>query len=187
MSYEHSQLDLHRIYAYAKRVAKETRKKLNPGFTLEWGEPKSVEVQDTKEVKQLFGLITRQETVMRREMVSNPIASIEDHWELHRRNYHVNSSRSEYSEGYYWVLLPGGELKYVWKWEEYLLEARYMKRGGSVETMSEEHILRLDRRPKSREQHHGGVHAWGDREDGPIIKHAKGVGISLALKNLLNG
>lgn len=78
----------------------------------------------------------------------------------------------------------------IWDWEEFTRWDNGMTRFEkecTAKLMAEKDILRLDFADK-RYDHSlsgNGTKFWGNREPGRRIRHAKGVGLSVALKGLL--
>ena len=200
-SYEASRLEWSRIRAYAKRVAYATRRPTESGISYSKTEHETV----TKrvEVKHgLFNLFTKVENKPKSVAVNRRVDVVGPHWVLERRHHHIehntkhrNAVHQETThEQHYVILLPDGSLKKVVLWEEENLHTEY----GKTTFFATHHHLVTDLRDsdaqamdfENRHSEHGthgkGTKTWGDREPGRrLLTHAKGVGLTQALKRLL--
>ncbi|WP_146617500.1 hypothetical protein [Arthrobacter globiformis] len=140
-----------------------------------------------------LGLRSKTVDVQRAVVTSEEVVG--PHWVLHQTWHNIESKErgiyTEYYEQKYWVLQKDGCLLKVWRWEE----AKVFSSGTRVENdltasaMTEDDILMLDRSfpPYEKGKHGSSFKCWGNREPQQIVRHAKGVGMSLALKALLEG
>ncbi|NQX04986.1 hypothetical protein HQQ82_09260 [Rathayibacter sp. VKM Ac-2856] len=190
--YNHSSLDQSRINQYAARVAKECKKEtIAPILKREMR-------TEMVTAERRVGLFRRREMYQTTQNIPVDIEIIGEHWLLFQTNHHIEeretkSRYSEYHEMTTWVLDRRGRLLRVWKWEEYkkwgesLQDSRFSQ-DIEIRQMNDDDMLRLDYSSPQREV--GGsnskLHWWGTREAGKLIRHAKGVGISIALKQLLD-
>jgi hypothetical protein len=140
----------------------------------------------------ILGLRTRMVTT--NEERETQVEVLPSHWELFRTTHWIEDRRagttSEYNEQNLWVLTEGGDLLYVWKWEEYARPPG-SDRGRfdsevTVTPMTKERMLQLDHAHPSYDHRRGAFHCWGSREPGRLVRHAPGVGISLLMKRLLS-
>jgi hypothetical protein len=200
-AYEATALDWSRIHAYAKRVARETRKPRAGAISYTTTEyqtlTKRVEVKHG-----LFDMFTRIENRSERVAVDRRVDVIGTHWLLDRRGHHIenntghrNDTQQETThEQHYVVLLPDGALKTVAVWEVQFFGIRNGK--SNFYTTQKHHVVDLTDRDvrvmdfeKCHTEHPAdrfGTRVWGDREPGPrLLAHAKGGGLIQALKRLL--
>ncbi|MEU7524682.1 hypothetical protein AB0A74_03010 [Saccharothrix sp. NPDC042600] len=188
-SYDKTELDLNRLIQYAKKVARECRSTPIPERTRR--KQKSVPDTVTRRAG-LLGLRTEVAQVTRTVQVSERV--IGPHWVLRRTNHHIESQEAgkaiEYHEQNYWVLQEDGTLSKVWEWEEFTRwpdGTTRVEQDCTATPMTEADILRLDHldRQYDNSDSRSGTKIWGNREPGKRIRHAKGVGLSMALKELL--
>ena len=150
----------------------------------------------------LFSLLTREESKSERVAVNNLVTVVGPHWVLERRNHHIErntrhrntTQQNTVQEQHYVVLLPDGRLKKAVVYEEENLRTENGKStylGGhehSLNDLSDRDVEAMDFEVRSYEDgNHGrGTKIWGDRERGRrLLSHAKGVGLTQALKRLL--
>ncbi|GLY53117.1 hypothetical protein [Lentzea sp. NBRC 102530] len=187
--YDDSALDVARLRRFAERVARETRVPPRPEITRRV--TKSVPSTETRRAG-FLGLRTETVTTTKSVQVAEPVLG--PHWVLRQTHHHIEShdrgKEVEYHEQNYWVLCTDGSLWTVWVWEEFTGWSDGTKRlenDSTAEPMTEDKILRLDFDDRYREEreHGRGTKFWGNREPGRRVHHAKGVGLSKALKTLL--
>jgi hypothetical protein len=187
--YRTADLDIPRLQRYARRVAGEAGPPTHSPMLKT--EQQNVIVQRTRQVG-FLGL--RRETYDVTESRPINVEVVPPHWQLFHTNRWVEESNhhvaSEYNEQHYWMLTGAGDLLYVWTWEEHRRAAQSI-RGDlthdiSVSSMSSDNILELNHDHLTFNRHHGQTHEWGNGVVGKRTRHAPGVGLSLALKNLLN-
>jgi len=188
--YDASRLDMGRLRDYAAKVARSTTAALSiPVF-----QQRHQSVQVRRERKK--GWFGGTETYFETEMRTSHLKLLDEHWQLLRlvgNQEETNYPRKvqEYHEEMIWALLPDGSLHYVRIWDEftkYENTAGQFEYGASAEPMTEEKVLELDHDHPYYEHHDGraGVHWWGELHTGRRRAHARGVGLSLALKKLLD-
>lgn len=188
-AYDDSVLDLARLRRFAGRVARDTRVRPSPAMTRQV--TRSVPSTETRKTG-FLGLRTETVQTTKSVQVSEPVVG--PHWVLHHTNHHIEShDRGKYVEFHeqnYWMLCSDGTLWTIWDWEEFTRwndgTTRFEK-DRTAEAMTEAKILRLDFADRNTQQgeHGHGTTFWGDREAGHRIHHAKGVGLSKALKALV--
>ena len=177
-----------RLRAFAKRVARDTRKP--PAGAVRERLVKT-ETYHEDESYGFLGLRTRQVRKTRTVDAGSKII-VDAHWVLHRTYHNIDKyepwGHSEYHEDLYWILLKDGSLKKYTKWFEERTIQPSRQDGYSLHEMSMADIERLDFDDKSRETGRSdrGTHTYGNRDPGKLLRHAKGVGLSIALKNLLS-
>jgi hypothetical protein len=183
-------LETAKISAFARGVAAETV--MPPVGSLTREVTKTATVSEIRKGG-LFGLKTKTVQVPRTTTVREEVVGA--HWVLHSTYHNIETNQrgtySEYFEQNYWILQNDGALLKVRNWEE----AKKTSSGISVETdltawpMTEEDMLALDHDFPSYERgrHGSDFKCWGNREPGRVARHAKGGGVSLALKALLEG
>ncbi|WP_328617234.1 hypothetical protein OHS18_13410 [Amycolatopsis sp. NBC_00355] len=202
-AYNASTIDWSRIRAYAQRVAREARTPAEKGISYTTTEYQTVTKQ--VEVKHgAFNLFTRVENKSERVAVSKCVDVVGSHWVLERRHHHIECNTKERTytnqetthEQHYVVLLADGSLKKV-----ILMETENMNtaHGRSTFFATHQHHLRdlsasdveamdFEKRHSEYGTHGRGTKNWGDREPGKqLLSHAKGVGLTKALKRLLPG
>lgn len=190
---------MQRLERYALKVAQETQALRRPALTYE----KSDTVYDTRIERKLFGLSKKVSKVPR--TVTTNVEILGPHWVLDRRDYHKRSVvitqdrriEEEYDEWDYVALLVTGELRFATKIESITTTSSSSQptfyredNRGSARKLRESDVLDLDfsRPPFDRTSRSRGTETsvWGDQvARGRLIHHAKGVGLSLALKRLL--
>lgn len=176
------EFDIARMRRYAARVAAEATTPLQkPIFT---AGTVNVAVDQKRRVG-FLGLRRETHTVVERR--TGQVEIVPPYWVLFHTNHWIedkaSGAGSEYNEQNYWVLTENGALMYVWKWEE-CKDGRFESDVTATE-MSPEKMLHLDYAHPRYDLHQGKLHIWGDREAGKSIRHAPGVGLSLALKRLI--
>jgi hypothetical protein len=200
-AYEASTLNMARIFAYAKRVAKETRKPMEADIAYTTTEYKTVARQ--VEVKGgLLNMFARLETQSERVLENRRVEVVGPHWVVERRHHHIrhttkgrNFTHEEtHHEQYYAILLPDGGLKMVVLMEEENFHNEIGK-GGLFSTqrhsvndlsVSEVGAMDFEKRYYESRTDRWGHKNWGDREPGKrLLTHAKGVGLTQSLKLLL--
>jgi len=202
-AYNASAPDWPRIHAYALRVAREIRTPAESGISYTTTEYKTV----TKRIEVKHGflnLFTRVENKSERVAVDNRIDVIGPHWVLERRHHHIERNTKERTythqetthEQHYVVLLTDGSLKKIILTETENINTAH---GGNTSFVAHEHHLSelSDRDVEAMDfekchseygTHGKGTKTWGDREPGTrLLSHAKGVGLTKALKSLLPG
>jgi hypothetical protein len=183
-------------------VARETKRPLNPPVT--YTKRVSIDVPVERRTGGLFGFGARTEVVNERRSVDQVVEALGPHWVLDEREW----TGVHYREGYYsakiedvthaysiLALLPNGRLVYLTVTEDRVREyqetqTRLLRQEfeHSCGEANEIHILKLDFEKRYTE--------WGSREKGRsvgtnkepgkrLLHHAKGVGINLALKSVL--
>jgi hypothetical protein len=188
--YDATTLDLARLRNYARKVARECRR--TP--VAERTRKVAKSVPDTITRRGGF-LGLRTETLRVTRTVNATERVIGPHWVLRQTNHHIESDErgkaTEYHEQNYWVLQRDGTLSKVWEWEEFTRwpdgRTRF-EQDCTVKPMTEADILRLDYEDRSQDNsgRGGSTTYWGNREPGKRNRHAKGVGLSVALKALLD-
>lgn len=171
-SYDPTTLDLNRVIAYARRVARETRAPQRPAIHGK----QSGTSQDGGSSVELFGA----------------------HWGLldaisNGETFDSPRLLAEWQARKHWILTPTGELYFVFYEEEFAAHGGARgswKVSSTVRPMTTHDILEMDYdhpqrstgRPRTKEEH-----SWGNLNPGRLQAHAAGVGMSLALKRLLDG
>jgi hypothetical protein len=200
LTYDASSIDWHKLRHYARRVAKET--KLPPSLPITYA--KVVEEDVEIQYPGFLGFFARTKT--ERRDVRKMIEAVGPHWPLDQRSWDYslfvktqNGSEKDERERVREViaLTPKGDLVYV--------EVRTEMAQGrgplytwtterithTTEPVAESHIIRMDFQRKSRSRFRRGRYGeqyTDDRERGDrLITHAKGVGASLALRDILGG
>ncbi|MCX2966842.1 hypothetical protein GIY30_02325 [Gordonia sp. HNM0687] len=187
--YAASTLDTRRIRAYARRVARET--------TTAPAEPltKCTQVYvPVVKIRSVGFLGLKKETYTAHETHERSIEVVGSHWVLFSTRHFITQGKCkrhkayEYEETNSWVLATNGELLKVWQWGDFtLFNSGVTKRESdcTVRAMTEDDILELDHDHKFTHYEDRSGHYRGDRQAGRIVRHAKGVGLSLKLKQLL--
>lgn len=208
--YDRSRIDWDRLRKYAKRVARETT--LTPAQPIQYTIKTEESVVHTREERTGFlGMgKPRQVQVTTTRPASKTVTAIAPHWCLCERSWHHKETTSPSRGGgvtveeethsrIYLVLLTTGELKSAWVQQTELTHWGGGGRSGyreetthGIGNPTEEDICRLDFERYYREfkERRGNVqhHYWLDRDPGrKLLKHAKGVGVNLALKAILEG
>lgn len=187
-AYDSTRVDMRRLQDYAKRVARETRR------------PPSAPVRERlikdesyleEESYGFLGMRTRH--VRRTRTVDAGTKLVVDaRWVLHATYHNIDQYQSwghqEYHEDLHVILLRDGSLKKYTKWFEERTVQPSRVDGYSLTEMSVADVERLDFEDRYREtgRHDRGVHTYGNREPGKLIRPRKGMGLSLALKKLLD-
>lgn len=202
-AYDTSRIDWQRLNKYAQRVARETKLPLNPALTYSKRVWTDVPVERRKD--SLFGLWARTETVNVRRGVDQNIEALGAHWLLDTRHHHIEDTQKrstirvqETTHEYHTLaLLPDGTLMKVCILETEVLNFGNVRSGlvhqekdHTSAPPREWDITAIDFEKRYQEwgTHNGGKKSWGDREPGKrLLRHAKGVGINLALKDVLQG
>ncbi len=202
-AYDASRIDWDRLKRYAQRVARETKVPLRPPVT--YNRRVSTVVPIERRTGGLFGFGVRTEVVNEHRTVDQIIEALAPHWLLDYRHWHREDNRrhggvriQETTHAQlYLALLPDGRLVKVVVTEEEVMEFGAMRSGllrrdfeHSFGEATEWDITPLDFEKRYREsgRHDVGMKIWGDRDPGQrLLRHAKGVGINLALKDLLEG
>ncbi|MEV4859903.1 hypothetical protein [Streptomyces ossamyceticus] len=200
-AYEASTADWKRLRAYARKVARQTRRPLAAAIGYTVTDYRTVERQVVREHGP-FGLFKRTETRSERQPFSRHVPVIGQHWVLEVRHQNIEKNvggrgghhQETTHEKTTYLLLPDGELKCVAVWEE---ESVHTADGRTQIVVDTSHHVRdigdrdlrtFDFEKCHREygRHGRGTKTWGDREPGKrLLVHAKGVGLSAALKRLL--
>ncbi|SMH50544.1 hypothetical protein SAMN06295885_3569 [Rathayibacter oskolensis] len=196
--YHRTSLDWPRLAAFARRVATETRVPPTPAWTYEATVRERVKTREAS--TGFLGLGARPaaytETVTRATQVVLP-----RHWVLDRREWHYRSTfrgggvtvEERIDTAYVSALLTTGELKWAWlsrteTWNHGSSGSRLVVPEESTHSMEPltAHATDFDFERRHHDSEWSGSHSWGDRDPGARpIRHAKGVGLSLALKALL--
>jgi hypothetical protein len=202
-AYNASTIDWPRIRAYARRVARETRTPAENGIFYTTTEYQTV--TNPVEVKHgLFNLFTRVDKKSKQVTVEKRVDVVGRHWVLERRHHHIERNTKERTytnqetthEQHYLVLLADGSLNTV-----VLMETENMNTAHGRTTFFATHkhflsdlsardveVLDFEKRLSEHGTHGRGIKTWGDREPGTrLLYHAKGVGLTKALKRLLPG
>lgn len=196
-SYDASAIDWGRLSRYAQRVARETALPPSPPYV------DQVPATSTRAVERSTKgfLRLRRRTIQDVETVttSSEVVVLGEHWPLHQWYWHHERTErhggrvtietiSEYAKT---VLLATGRLALLLVHEEELVaSSRYVGKTvtNSVRDLEESDVTRLDFAHNYTENNFaGGLHVWGTREPRQRLRHAKGVGINLALKAVLEG
>jgi len=188
--YDPSRLDMGRLRAYAGKVARSTKVELSAPIM----QQRHQNVHVRRERKK--GWFGGTETYFESEMKTSRVELLGEHWQLLRlmgSQEETNHPRKvqEYHEERIWALLPDGSLHHVRLWDEftkYENMAGQFDYGASEGPMTAEMVLELDHDHPYYEHHDrgGDVHWWGELHAGRRRAHAPGVGLSLALKKLLD-
>ncbi|MFG1869263.1 hypothetical protein [Micromonospora arborensis] len=200
-TYEASVADWPRLRAYAKRVARETRKPVEGPISYATTEYQTVEKERVRKSGP-FGLFTRRELTSQQQPVTRRIDVVGRHWALDTRHYHIERNTRQRGgthqeithEQHTFLLLPDGALKHVVLYEEEVMHVErgatraFVKHSHSVRDVDDYQLKSFDFEKTYAEHgtHGRGTKTWGDREPGRrLLVHARGVGLSLALKRLL--
>ena len=207
-AYDRTTIDWDRLRRYAKRVARETSLSLSD--TIEYTVRTHETVTSTERRRGGFlGLGTpRQVKVSQVQPVSKSFTVVGPHWVLSQRSWHHDEKRhhdgmtiqEETHSQTYLLLLPNGNLQSAWKQETSTMQWGSRIRSGLLHSETthncgdptDNDICKLDFERYYREwkQREGNIehHYWMDRDPGrKLLKHAKGVGVNLALKAILEG
>ncbi len=201
--YDASVLDMARLTRFAQKVARTTRQPKQPPITYETTET----IYDTHTERGFLGMGRPKEIRTPRTIVK-VIELVGPHWLIDQRQWHlrevskVGGTRveEEQHEQIYRVLLPTGEMLMAWTSETTVVNIGgpgrsglvHQEKGGSSHALSERDVIDLDfeKRYAERTSRRDGREFtnWGDRDPGGFpIRHAKGVGLSIALKKILDG
>lgn len=200
-AYEASAADWRRLRAYAKRVADQTRRPLAPPITYSVTDYRTVERAVTQRSGP-FGMFNRTVTRSERQPFTRQVTAIGPHWVLDQRHQNIEKNHTDRTsrhqetthEEITYLLLPDGSLKYVAVWEEetvHISDATprvVIDRSHHMRDIGDGELKAFDFEKVHREygRHGKGIKTWGDREPGKkLLVHAKGVGLSMALKRLL--
>lgn len=199
--YDSSLLDMDNLNRYAKRVAQSTHAPLDSPITYTEFET----IYKTHTTRGFLGL--GKKDVRSPETITKEIEAVGPHWKLSTRDWHKQeisksngggTEEEETHEDIYVVLLPTGRflvvIRSTTEFSRYgePRTASYYRTDSKASTrqLSASDVLDFDfeARYKERTSHYNGakITVWGDRERGRLLYHAKGVGLSLALTNLLN-
>lgn len=199
-AYEQSGVDWPRLHAYAKRVARETHKPVERKITYSETIYENVPVERPK--RGPLRMFQRTIVENHRRRSTQVIQVADEHWILDKRHHHIekntNRTGTKYqetiNEQISFILLPDGALKHVALYEEEFTsvsKGEHAYRGDrshSVRDLNEWDLRSFDfeKRYAEHGSHGVGTKWWGDREPGRrLLVHSKGVGLSLALKRLL--
>ncbi|MBH5135539.1 hypothetical protein I3J14_36525 [Streptomyces sp. HB-N217] len=184
-AYERSELDWTRLRRYAERVARETRAPRRTRQVVERSER-------TRQVRSgPFGLFTRQETYT----VDVPRTETDDFWVLQSRSWHKkerghgNQADEDQSAWYeYCLTVQGGLVVRVTSETEVFPKGAPMfsDRTTSDRPMTAEDVALFDFEALRYHREEGRVTVETDRDPDHkrLRHHARGVGLSLALKRL---
>lgn len=208
-AYDQTTLDWDRLRRYAKRVATETRLQPSPAIQYTYSVRQNVKHTEQRPGGFLGLGKPRQVHVTTSQWVDKKVTALGEHWVLNHRTWHRVDTTSPSKgttleesthEGIYLVLLPAGALKTVVVSTTTVLHFGDPRTTGLVQSEAhhssrdpdEEDICLLDFETHLRDSHqrHGTtqIHTWTDRVAGNrLIRHAKGVGVNLALKAILEG
>lgn len=188
-SYEQSILDRMRLVKYAQRVARETRTPSSPAIS------KSEQVRQTVTRQRSVGFLRlRTEQYTAYETQTRQIEVIGPYWPLFTTQHWVDRKPSsrfqsyEYEESNVWALAQNGTLWKLWLWTSYTVNRAgpdEQESDATAKEMSDEDILELDREHQFSSLEDRDGHFRGNRHPGRVIRHAKGVGLSLIMKDLL--
>ncbi|MFI9452470.1 hypothetical protein [Amycolatopsis sp. NPDC052450] len=202
-AYYASTIDWSRIRAFARRVARETRTPAENGIFYTATEYQTVTKQiETKHG--LFNLFTKVEDKRERVAVSKRVDVVGRHWVLEERHHHIEHSTKDRTytvqetdhERHYVALLADGNLKKIILTETEVMSNTHGRttvfttHKHSLSDLSGSDVETMDFEKQHYETGTGstGIKAWGDREPGNrLLRHAKGVGVTQALKRLLPG
>ena len=207
-SYEQSRVDWPRLRAYPRRVSQQTRLPLRGPAT--YSSPTEQTTYRT-ETRRAGFLGRRLETIKVPEIISTAleVEALGRHWLLanrtrNRRETTMDGSRvaaetSEYAS-YTYALTPDGELiKLVLVREEQLYHhlsnsEHHEQIHHSAEPFSDSDVESFDFDhsffDQTQKYDRGKIQAWGDSHNPHghrLLRHAKGVGLTLVLKELLEG
>lgn len=202
-AYNNTSIDWTRVRQYASRVARETPLPLErpwqyavTGLASEIARPAS---------RGFLGIGARSET--RRMLATSGIVEVlPEHWVIDRRGWNrretsrFSSTRVEEndSEDHVYALLSDGTLKVavlttneVWNYRGGKAELVIAPTSSHVvNELNDYHASVLDFEKRYYDGSNSGrpTYSWGDRDPGKrLIRHAKGVGLNLELKRILDG
>ncbi|MFD5269490.1 hypothetical protein [Streptomyces sp. NPDC058335] len=185
VAYEQSELDWNRLRRYAQKVARETRA---PRGTRQV-------VERSERVRQVrsgpFGLFTRQETYT----VDVPRTETDEFWVLQTRSWHKkergqgNQADEDLTELYdYCLTVKGGLTVRVTSETDAFFKGAltFSDRTTSERPMTADDVMLFDFEPERyyREKGRFTIETNRDPDRRQLKHHAKGVGLSLALKQL---
>ena len=200
-AYEASTLDWTKLRRYARRVAAETRRPQAQAIAYTVTDFRPVSREVVRRTGPL-GLFRRTEAVSENQPVERSVAVVGGHWVLDTRYQHIERSRrapggryeETTSEKHVYLLQPDGSLTYVMLWEEEAVNNThgrrlvFIDRTHHIHEFNEGDVRMFDFERKYTEDppDRNGMKVRGDRECGRTLQvHAKGVGLSMALKRLL--
>jgi hypothetical protein len=199
--YDASVLDMDRLNSFVQKVARTTRKPMAPPISYLVSET----VLESETTRGLFGLGRREVQISR--TVQKNVELVGPHWLLERRHWHLRDAwkvqgarlEEEQHEQIYLVLLPTGTMLRAWTSEHTVLSTGgptasgliHQEQNGSSHTLTQADVIELDfeKRYAERTWRRDGHEftGWGDRDPGKkLIRHAKGVGLSMVLRGLLD-
>lgn len=201
--YDASHIDWDRLKKYAQRVARETAMPQNPPLT--YRKTTYADVPVAKTTSGFLGFGSRSYVISERRPVFREVQALGPHWSIDRRYWNkeentrsgnVRVKETTY-ENYVLALLPDGSLVKAILSETEVVNFReghsklvHHEREHSIRAVSESDVMALDFQKRHREtgRHNVGTKVWGDWDPGKrLLRHTKGVGINLALKDLLEG
>lgn len=211
-SYDESSWDAARLEKYARRVARETQVPLRPPIAIvrEESRPRPSSTEAPRKASFIDRLFGKGAKSAGPSASSGPlmrtIEVLPEHWLIDERYHRINTTvrfnspagrrEENFIENFYLVLTREGRLMeaVIRKEENHVLYAQGPGNRWTegpdfqVRTATQESILRLDRSKQFRMRRVPGGTAEGtNRFNGRVFRHAKGVGINLALKDLLEG
>ena len=200
-AYSASVPDWGKIRNYARRVARETKLALEPPITY------LTTVSGPAEPAR-GGLFGGLKTPRAAPSVTKTITVVGPHWLLAARDHHIlrtSGGRESVTdetthEYFYFALTPDGDLVRAYQQVDEVI-TRFPSRPSASPyfVRSLEHSVRdldstdlatfdLEKYRFDSSGRNGKNCAWGDREPGRrLLRHAKGIGLSLALRNVLEG
>lgn len=201
--YEKTTIDWGRLRKYAERVARETRLTPDAPWSYTTTVSRSEVVSPAREG--FFGIGAKAE--VRRDVFRNEsVRVLPEHWVIDRRQW--NRRQTSHSVGvrieendreeHVFALLRDGELKVavlttneVWNYRGPKTELVVPPNSEHrVRDMDEHHVRMLDfeKRYYDGSGSRSSTFSWGDRDPGRrLLRHAKGVGLNLELKRILEG
>nr|WP_157527176.1 hypothetical protein [Kibdelosporangium sp. MJ126-NF4] len=196
-AYHASTIEWSRIRVFAQRVARETRTPAEQGISYTTTAYQTVTKQ--VEVKYgIFNLFTKPERTSERVEVNKQVDVVGRHWVLERRNHHIEQTTMERTnqetthEQHFVVLLADGSLKKVILIETENVNTAHGRytffsiHEHTVHDLSTSDVEAMDFEKRHYSTTKAHVQNWGDREPGKqLLSHAKGVGLTKALKRLL--
>ncbi|GLY48049.1 hypothetical protein [Lentzea sp. NBRC 102530] len=196
-SYESSKIDWTRLLKYAQRVASEAKLPPAPAFAYEKVDKRSVSEEIT--TRKLFRV--HRETRYAVKETRTRVEVLGKHWVLDTRYYadevQVTPQRyTELREDVTYALLPDGQLVRVLVVKEDVFPAASMHNTTEMrhrlDAFTDGDVMVFDYSKDLRNGVMDGPHEHGEywRTDLPgrrLVRHAKGVGLTLALKDVLEG
>jgi hypothetical protein len=201
-AYDASAIDWERLRRYAKRVAREaTIPKESP---LTYQTKVHRDVTENVRVKGFLGFGGRVEQRTTSRLADVTETAIGEHWKLDCRRWmrelttRNRSGVTTVETNWDWMtlaLLPDGALMYAVVSEEEVVHDNrltHVAKEHRVSAANDSHIMALDfaRRYSSNKFRHDGTRTYVESDRDPdkrLIRHAKGVGVNLLLKQLLDG